>query len=95
MITILARFSIEEYERFIGVFSTKGLEKRTEHGCVRSQVFKVPEDSHQVMILLDWESREAFDAFRSDPAARETMKSGGMTSPPEFTILQKAAEYPG
>ena len=95
MFTVLAQLSIEEYLKFICVFATQGLEKRRQHGCLRTQVYKRQDPPGQVFILLDWESREAFEAFRQDPEVPATMKSGGMLAPPEFTFLEKSAEFPG
>lgn len=95
MFTVLARLSIEEYQKFIGVFATQGLEKRRQHGCQRTQVYKREDDPGQVFILLEWKSQESFDAFRQDPEVPGVMKSGGALAPPEFTVLEKTAEFPG
>ena len=46
------------------------------------------------MVLIDWESRAAFEAFRADPAVRETMKSGGALTPPVFTVLERLGSFP-
>ena len=91
---VLGKVSIEDLPKFISVFATRGAAKRGEHGCRGSQVFRAADDENTVYVLLQWDSREAFDAFRSDPSVPEAMKSGGMTGPPEFTFLEKVAEFP-
>jgi len=48
----------------------------------------------EVVVLFDWESRDAFQAFLSDPKVKETMKSSGTMAPPEFTYLEKVANFP-
>ncbi len=94
VIYVLAKVGVEGFDRFFEVFSTRGVEKRQGHGCVGSQVFRVTDQEGQVVVLLTWPSREAFEAFRNDPTVRETMQSGGTLGPPEFTILEKAGEFP-
>ncbi len=47
-----------------------------------------------MIVLLELESEEAFEAFRNDPAVKETMRSSGTLGPPEFTVLKKVGEFP-
>jgi heme-degrading monooxygenase HmoA len=51
-------------------------------------------EDDRVVVLFEWESEEAFEAFRNDPSVRETMKSSGTVGPPEFTVLKKVGEFP-
>lgn len=95
MIHILAKVSIEDLPKFIGIFSTQGAQMRRKHGSRKSQLFTVPEQSNQVMVLFEWDSKEAFEGFLSDPLVKETMQSSGTVGRPEFTILEKLAEFPG
>ncbi len=46
------------------------------------------------MVLFEWESEEAFEAFRNDPSVKETMRSSGTVGPPKFTVLKKVGEFP-
>jgi quinol monooxygenase YgiN len=94
MIQILGRVSIEDLPKFISVFATRGAEMRKKHGCLMSQVFKMKNETNRVVLLFDWESKEAFEGFLNDPMVKETMKSGGTLAPPEFTFLEKVAEFP-
>jgi hypothetical protein len=45
--------------------------------------------------ILERDSRDSFEAFRNDPQVPPTMRSGGATGPPEFTVVGKTAEFPG
>ena len=94
MVHILARVAIEDLPHFISVFSTRGAAMRRQHGSRSSQVFKVSAEENRLVILFEWESREAFEGFLNDPVVKETMKSSGTTAPPEFTFLEKVAEFP-
>ena len=51
-------------------------------------------DPSTVYVLFDWESREAFEAFRADPEVRASMAASGTLGPPEFTFLAASAHFP-
>jgi heme-degrading monooxygenase HmoA len=48
----------------------------------------------RVVVLFEWGSEEAFEAFRNDPSVKETMGSSGTVGPPEFTFLEKVGGFP-
>ncbi|MDQ4122554.1 MAG: antibiotic biosynthesis monooxygenase [Acidobacteriota bacterium] len=95
MINILADVAIEDFDKFIGAFSTRGFDARKAHGSIGSQVFKIAGEENRVIVLFEWESLAAFEGFLSNPKVKETMKSSGTTRPPVFTYLEKAAEFQG
>lgn len=47
---------------------------RKKHGGRWSQVFGVGEESGHAIVLLEWDSKEAFEGFLNDPMVKETMK---------------------
>ena len=94
MVHILGEVAIENLEQFVGAFSTRGAKTREKHGNHRTQLFKVAEEEGKVIVLFDWESREAFEGFSNDPRVRETMSSSDTVGPPEFTFLEKVADFP-
>lgn len=94
MINILADIAVEDLQKFVGVFSTRGAKARGQHGNLHTQLYKFRDDENRLIALFEWESREAFEGFLNDAMVKETMKSGGMTRPPEFTFLEKIGEFP-
>ena len=52
---ILSTVRVEDFERFWNTFSTKGAEKRRQHGSKGSQVFRDPNDDNRVWVLFDWD----------------------------------------
>src|SRR5260221_14494033 len=65
-IMILATTTVENVDRFLDVFGTKGADKRALYGSKGSTVFRDPTDENRVWGLLDWD--EAGEAqFVSDP----------------------------
>lgn len=94
MVHILGEVAIEDLEQFVGVFSTRGARMRGKHGNHRTELFKVSEEEGKVVVLFEWESREAFEGFSNDPLVKETMSSSGTVGPPKFTFLEKVGEFP-
>lgn len=94
MFTTLASVQIADVQRFLDVFASAGQQARRLHGSRGAAAFRVAEEDGRAMVLIDWESRAAFEAFRADPAVRETMKSGGALTPPVFTVLERLGSFP-
>ncbi len=45
---ILATTKVEDYDRFLKIFSTKGAEKRKQHGSKGATVFRDPNEEDRV-----------------------------------------------
>ena len=59
---LLATTTVEDFDRFLNIFSTKGAEKRREHGSKGAQVFRDPNQDDRVWVLFDWDS-EGWQSF--------------------------------
>lgn len=95
MIAILGRVKIQHLPAFASVFATRGAAMRRQHGSLSAQLYKVTQAGDEVMVLFNWSSREDFERFTGDPAAKDTMKSSGTLGAPEFTVLEHVATFPG
>jgi quinol monooxygenase YgiN len=78
---VLAESHIEDFDRFWNAFSTKGAEKRKEHGCKGSQVFRDPNDPERVLVVFDWDEA-GFDEFLQDPDMPAIFQEGGLKGRP-------------
>ena len=87
----IARVQVDDYERFIETFGTRGKEKRAEHGCRGVTVHRSTEDPSRLINVFDWD-REGIEAFMSDPETPEIMRSAGLRGPPEFTYVERMIE---
>jgi hypothetical protein len=85
---ILATAKIEEFDRFWNTFSTKGAEKRKQHGSKGSHVFRDPNEDDRVWVVFDWDE-EGWQNFVSDPEVPAIFQEGGLQGRP------KAAELGG
>ena len=88
---ILATTTVADYDRFLNVFSTKGAEKRKQHGSKGAQVFRDPNQADRVWVLFDW-SAEGWQSFVSDPEVPPIMKEGGHKGKPQAAVL--GGQYP-
>jgi quinol monooxygenase YgiN len=57
---------VANFDQFLKTFSTKGAEKRREHGCKGSHVFRDPGDPNREWVFFDWRI-EDYERFLSDP----------------------------
>jgi hypothetical protein len=79
---ILATTTVEDYDRFLSVFSTKGAEKRSQHGSKGATVFRDPNQSDRVWVLFDWDA-DGWQSFVSDPDVPAIMQEAGHKGKPQ------------
>ena len=91
---VLADVAIGEVAQFLEVFSSEGLAKRREHGCLGTRVLVPADEAGRVLVLLEWASPDDFEAFRADPTAPPIMRKGGAQGPPTFTVLDRIVDFP-
>ena len=70
---LLATTTVEDFDRFETIFSTKGAEKRREHGSKGAMVFRDPNEDDRVWVIFDWDA-EGFQRFASDPEVPPILK---------------------
>src|SRR3954462_5060783 len=83
---ILATTQVEDVDRFLDVFSTKGAEKRAQHGSKGSTVFRDPIEQDRVWVLFDWDGA-GWAAFVSDPDVPAILKAAGHVGKPQAAAL--------
>ena len=79
---ILATTSVEDIDRFLDVYSTKGADKRALHGSKGSIVFRDPTEENRVWVLFEWDE-QGWAAFVSDPEVPPILKEAGHLGRPE------------
>ena len=83
---MLATTKVEDFDRFLKIFSTKGLEKRKQYGCKGSTVFRDPNEGDRVWVIFDW-TEEGFKNFLSDPAVPAIIQEAGHKGKPQAANL--------
>ena len=83
---ILATTQVKDVDQFLKVFSTKGAEKRAQHGSKAATVFRDPGESDRVWVLFDWDEA-GWAAFVSDPEVLPIIKEAGHLDKPQNAPL--------
>jgi hypothetical protein len=79
---ILTTVKIEDFDRFWKAFSTKGAEKRKQHGSKGSHVFRDPNDDGRIWVVFDWDE-EGYNNLMSDPDVPAIFQEAGLQGRPE------------
>ena len=85
---ILATTTVEDFDRFLNIFSTRGAEKRKEYGSKGATVFRDPNEDDRVWVLYDWDE-EGLQNFLSDPEVPPIVQEAG------YKGRLQAAEFGG
>src|SRR4051795_5688502 len=83
---ILATTTVENVDRFLEVFGTKGADKRALHGSKGSAVFRDPTETNRVWALFEWDEK-GWASFVSDPEVPPILKEAGHLGKPESALL--------
>jgi quinol monooxygenase YgiN len=83
---VLATAKAEDFDRFWNTFSTKGAEKRREHGSKGANVFRDPNEEGRIWVVFDWDDA-GWQSFISDPDVPAIFQEAGLPERP------KAAEF--
>jgi hypothetical protein len=83
---ILATTTVEDVDRFLKVFGTKGADKRALHGSKGSTVFRDPTEESRVWVLFEW-NEEGWANFVSDPEVPAVLKEAGHLGKPQMASL--------
>ena len=87
---ILAMAKVADFDQFLQTFSTRGAEKRREHGCKGSRVFRDPDDASRVWVVFDWDM-DGWQKFVGDPDVPAIFTTAGLQQQP--VAFDAAAEY--
>jgi hypothetical protein len=94
---ILSTAKVEDFDRWWNTFSTKGAEKRRQHGCKHSHVFRDPDDDHRVWVVFDcptprWSPSLKQVGWKGSP---RRPSSSGSTTPNRLTTPSARCGRPG
>jgi quinol monooxygenase YgiN len=78
----LTTSTVEDFDQFSKIFSTKGAEKRKEHGSKGATVFRDPNQEDRIWVLFDWDE-QGFQSFLDDPEVPAIIKEAGHKSRPQ------------
>ena len=79
---LLATTQVEDFDRFMAIFSTAGAEKRKQHGSKGALIFRDPSEDDRVWVIFDWDE-QGFKNFLSDPEVPAIIKEAGHVGKPQ------------
>lgn len=83
---MLATTQVVDFDRFLKIFSTKGADKRRQHGSKGATVFRDPNETDRVWVLFDWDEA-GFGRFLADPETPAIIQEAGHIGKPQATTL--------
>ena len=83
---LLATTTVEDFDRFVEIYATKGAEKRKQHGSKGSTVFRDPNEADRVWAIFDWDAA-GWQSFATDPEVPGIMQEAGHKGRPEVREL--------
>jgi quinol monooxygenase YgiN len=93
MVYVLVRFTVENVEKWKGVF-TEAAALRKKYGSKGVRAFSQPDKPNELLILGEYEDvQRARELFQSDEF-REATKRAGVQGPPEVTMLNEVVQLP-
>jgi hypothetical protein len=79
----LATTTVEDFDRWMKIFSTTSAEKRKHYGSKGSTVYRDPNEVDRVWVLFDWDEA-GFKNFAADPEVQALLKEAGHKSRPQI-----------
>jgi len=93
MVYVLVRFTVEDVEKWKGVFS-EAATLRKNFGSMGVHAFSKADSPNEVVILGEYADKEkAMQRFQSQEF-RDATKRAGVQGPPEVTILNEVIQLP-
>jgi hypothetical protein len=83
---LLATTQVEDFDHFLEIFSTKGAEKRQQHGSKGALVFRDPAEDDRVWVVFDWDE-QGWQSFVSDPEVPPILQEAGHQGKPQAAEL--------
>jgi hypothetical protein len=79
---VLSTVKVEDFDRFWETFSTKGAEKRKQHGFRGAQVFRDPNEDGRLWVVFDCDE-ESYKNLLSDPEMPPIFQQAGLEGRPQ------------
>ena len=83
---LLATTQVEDFDRFLDVFSNAGAEKRKQHGSKSALIFRDPSEDDRVWVIFDWDT-EGWGSFVTDPEVPPVLQAAGHKGKPQTLEL--------
>jgi len=86
MATLVARHGITNYDTWRSAYEQAD-SLRSKHGCTSERVLRDCADDLSVLVLHEFPTIEAAQAFANDPELGAAMQKAGVTGPPTIEFF--------
>jgi hypothetical protein len=83
---MLATTRVQDFDRWMKIFSTTSADKRKQHGSKGAIVFHDPAETDRVWVLFDWDE-QGWKDFVSDPEVPPMLKDAGHKEKPQIAAF--------
>jgi quinol monooxygenase YgiN len=83
--TLTVQHEVGDYDAWRPAFDTDA-ENRRRHGCTQETVYRASDDLNNVLVVMEYPSREAALGFLGDPALKAAMGTAGLVSSPRAVL---------
>lgn len=90
MINLSVRHTVADYAKWRAVFDAGESMRRAGGSTGVFQIYRDLENPNQITVMAEWDNAENARKMASDPALKEAMAEGGVTSAPEVHFLNRA-----
>lgn len=91
MAHVLAHLKVKDFASWKAVFEGNS-EMRATAGSKGGTVFQNPDDTNEVIILLEWDDLDRARSFAGSAQLKEAMEQAGVVSEPHIHILELAGK---
>lgn len=88
MVQVLIKHTVEDYDEWKPGFDDHA-STRMDYGSKGYRLFKLSEDSNEIVILFDWDSEENAQQFVEESNLRDVMEEVGVVGEPEIYFLEE------
>ena len=92
MAYVIVKHTVADYTRWKLIFDADGANRQVG-GCKGGQLFRSADDPNEVVILFEWDLKEA-QQFTQHEELRAKMQEAGVLGSPELYFLEEIAQLP-
>lgn len=83
--TLAVRHTVQDFNTWKGAFDAHEAVRRG-HGATGHRVLR---DGQDILVLIDFDSKEQAGAFKADPSLKQAMAEAGVSSAPDISIREE------
>ena len=90
MIVVVLRFRVADFGAWLEIFKSR-ITLRREAGCLSSRAFEMIDAPGTAVVMLEWDSRENYEAFAADGYVQNAADNPMILDQPEIVLLEEKA----